>query len=191
MVGLYFSAHWCPPCRGFTPRLAKEYERMKGEGKKIEIVFISSDKSKVIIIVLVIIIVVVVLVVVIGLYFSADWCPPCRGFTPRLAKEYERMKGEGKKIEIVFISSDRSKVIIIVIVLIVVVLVLVVVIGLYFSADWCPPCRGFTPRLAKEYERMKGEGKKIEIVFISSDRSKVIIIIVLVIIIVVVVVIMM
>ena len=22
-IGLYFSAHWCPPCRGFTPKLVE------------------------------------------------------------------------------------------------------------------------------------------------------------------------
>merc|ERR1712166_292973 len=28
-VGLYFSAHWCGPCRGFTPELIKTYNAMK------------------------------------------------------------------------------------------------------------------------------------------------------------------
>ena len=23
LIGLYFSAHWCPPCRAFTPELVK------------------------------------------------------------------------------------------------------------------------------------------------------------------------
>ncbi len=26
IVAFYFSAHWCPPCRGFTPVLKKFYE---------------------------------------------------------------------------------------------------------------------------------------------------------------------
>lgn len=45
-VGLYFSAHWCPPCRGFTPKLIEWYNKAKKEGKKIEIVFISSDRDE-------------------------------------------------------------------------------------------------------------------------------------------------
>ena len=40
---LYFSAHWCPPCRAFTPKLAEFYKTTKG---KVEIVFISSDNTK-------------------------------------------------------------------------------------------------------------------------------------------------
>merc|ERR1719371_51857 len=44
-VGIYFSAHWCPPCRGFTPQLAKAYsEHLKA--KDLEIVFVSSDKDE-------------------------------------------------------------------------------------------------------------------------------------------------
>ena len=46
MVGLYFSAHWCPPCKGFTPKLADAYQELIGLGKSFEIVFLSSDKSE-------------------------------------------------------------------------------------------------------------------------------------------------
>ncbi|EKX50353.1 hypothetical protein GUITHDRAFT_151288 [Guillardia theta CCMP2712] len=46
VVGLYFSAHWCPPCRSFTPMLAETYRTMKSQGKEFEIVFLSSDQSE-------------------------------------------------------------------------------------------------------------------------------------------------
>jgi nucleoredoxin len=43
-VGIYFSAHWCPPCRGFTPQLAKWYT--EGLKDTMEIVFCSSDQDQ-------------------------------------------------------------------------------------------------------------------------------------------------
>jgi thiol-disulfide isomerase/thioredoxin len=46
VVALYFSAHWCGPCRGFTPKLAEVYNTLKAEGKKMEIVFVSSDSDQ-------------------------------------------------------------------------------------------------------------------------------------------------
>ena len=44
-IGLYFSAHWCPPCRGFTPTLVQAYkEHLKA--KNLEIIFVSSDRDQ-------------------------------------------------------------------------------------------------------------------------------------------------
>jgi len=46
-LALYFSAHWCPPCRGFTPKLVALYEEMKASGRDdFEFVFISSDRDE-------------------------------------------------------------------------------------------------------------------------------------------------
>ena len=41
----YFSAHWCPPCKGFTPQLA-EFYRSHADSKSFEIVFVSSDHDE-------------------------------------------------------------------------------------------------------------------------------------------------
>lgn len=42
---VYFSAHWCPPCRGFTPVLVDAYNKLKAAGKAVECVFVSGDKD--------------------------------------------------------------------------------------------------------------------------------------------------
>ena len=47
IIGLYFSASWCPPCRKFTPVISTLYEDMIEYYDDIEFVFISSDKSNI------------------------------------------------------------------------------------------------------------------------------------------------
>ncbi|XP_037124397.1 nucleoredoxin [Syngnathus acus] len=45
-VGVYFSAHWCPPCRSLTRVLVESYRTVKESGQKFEIVFVSADRSE-------------------------------------------------------------------------------------------------------------------------------------------------
>ena len=44
-VLFYFSAHWCPPCRGFTPVLAEWYKKFAADND-VEIIFVSSDRDQ-------------------------------------------------------------------------------------------------------------------------------------------------
>jgi len=187
-IGLYFSAHWCPPCRGFTPKLADSYEKHLSK-LGFEIVFVSSDNDS----------------KAFDEYFAEQpWLAlpyEARDLKKKLSKKY-KVSGipsfvilgpDGKTIttngrecvtkdpqgtkfpwvpptldEIVAgatftdksgkelaWSDYRGK-----------------PIGLYFSAHWCGPCRGFTPELVKTYETVKGDGKDFEIVFVSSDQDQ-------------------
>jgi len=42
---LYFSAHWCPPCKRFTPKFITFYNAY-GEDRPFDVIFISSDKCE-------------------------------------------------------------------------------------------------------------------------------------------------
>jgi len=186
-IGLYFSAHWCPPCRGFTPKLAEFYTKDLKE-KGLEIVFVSSDKDdkqfkdyfkdmpwlalpfsdrdkkaelskkfKVQGIPS------FVIVNPSGETITTDgrsavmgdptgeklpWIPPT--FKEALGEKF--LKGE---VEVGKEAIEGKT------------------LGLYFSAHWCPPCRGFTPELAKWYKGVKEELKdKFEIIFCSGDKNE-------------------
>jgi len=44
-------------------------------------------------------------------------------------------------------------------------------VAFYFSAEWCPPCRKFTPGLVTWYEEIKQKYPGFELIFVSSDKS--------------------
>jgi len=44
VIGLYFSAHWCPPCKMFTPQLIEAYKSHL-KAKNLEVIFVSSDRD--------------------------------------------------------------------------------------------------------------------------------------------------
>jgi nucleoredoxin len=44
-------------------------------------------------------------------------------------------------------------------------------IAFYFSAQWCGPCRKFTPQLVEYYNRVAPQHPEFEIVFYSFDKS--------------------
>ncbi|XP_072013890.1 nucleoredoxin-like [Amphiura filiformis] len=191
VLGLYFSAHWCGPCRSFTPSLAKFYDNFKktDEGKKFEIVFLSSDRDE----------------SAFSEYFKEmPWLAlpfANRDIKEKLSKRF-KVRGipnlvildsstgklitadgrncvmedpEGKRFpwspkpfQEIFTGSilqhDDTE--------ITTESLKGNILGLYFSAHWCPPCRGFTPKLAECYKKVKETHKNFEIIFVSSDSDE-------------------
>jgi nucleoredoxin len=194
VVGLYFSAHWCPPCRGFTPVLSEKYTKLVESGKSFELVFVSSDRDE----------------AAFNDYHKEMTFLALpyaeRDLKAKLSKKF-KVQGiptlvflDGQTGELITddgrseISSDKfienfpyrpqplsallpealgttlnkpdgttvatadvlKK----------------PVLGLYFSAHWCPPCRGFTPVLSEKYTKLKEAGKDFDLVFVSSDRDQ-------------------
>jgi nucleoredoxin len=45
VIGLYLSAHWCSPCRQFTPKLVAYYNKIAATHPEFEILFVSNDKT--------------------------------------------------------------------------------------------------------------------------------------------------
>ena len=46
LIGVYFSAHWCPPCRNFTPKLVEFYNKANEKEKVFEVIFVTSDRDE-------------------------------------------------------------------------------------------------------------------------------------------------
>jgi len=189
-VGIYFSGHWCGPCRGFTPKLVDAYKAYKAKGLKFECVFVSSDRDE----------------EAFKSYFAEQpWLAlpfSERATKAKLSKKYkvngipslvivdgatgETITTDGRSAVMEdpeganfpwkpptlwealgdeVLNSDGES-------------VDVAdlrgpgkVLGLYFSASWCPPCHSFTPKLVETFKAVKAAGKKFEIIFVSSDRS--------------------
>ncbi|CAK0837848.1 unnamed protein product [Prorocentrum cordatum] len=187
-VALYFSAHWCPPCRAFTPQLAEWYKKDL-QARGLEVVFVSSDRDE----------------ASFKEYFAEQpWLAlpfAERGAKEKLSKRFKvrgipslvildsdgkvtttegraavsddptgaelpwrprpvkELLAEAKLVgpsgELTMQQAMQEK----------------KALALYFSAHWCPPCRGFTPQLAEWYKKDL-QAKGLEVVFVSSDRDE-------------------
>jgi nucleoredoxin len=187
-VLVYFSAHWCPPCRGFTPKLA-EFHTKHAAAKNFETVFVSSDRDQ---------------ASFDEYYGEMPWLAlpfSNRDAKTALSKKYKVQgipslivlgpdgkvvtdKGRDKVMANFdtcegfpwipptfsealgdsFVKQDGSTVGL--------DAVKGKTLGLYFSAHWCPPCRGFTPKLKEFYAEYKKQDPNFEIVFCSSDKDE-------------------
>jgi len=188
-VAIYFSAHWCGPCRGFTPRLAEKYKEFSEKG--LTIIFMSWDKN---------------LAAFNEYYGEMPWAafpfenqealresnaiPSPRGIPalhlfnkgdlynekgrmavmttefPWEPLAWEKIIESGAVIDgdhkVVPTEEIKKK----------------KYLAFYFSAHWCPPCQKFTPKLTKVYNKMIARAKEnneepdFEFIYVSSDKHR-------------------
>merc|ERR1712223_2255856 len=180
----YFSAHWCPPCRGFTPILKDFYEEVQDKG--VEIIFASSDrdsdammsymkeshgdwyalehgsklKDELEELYEVEGIPTLVVLEADGSLITSEGRGTVQSKGPMAVEEWKNVKADriktmesikqktlikvdGSKIQASQALSEKD------------------IVCLYFSAHWCPPCRGFTPVLKEFYEKVKAHDDMI------------------------------
>ena len=189
VVGIYFSAHWCPPCRSFTPQLGQFYEKHKA-AKKLEIVFVSSDNDE----------------ASFESYFAeqAGWLAVPfvkRDVKAALSKAFKvngiptlvlldgatgdlitaeargEVSGDPEASRFPWRPRSFDEILASLPPLAtkggqgatVTVADIEAPLLFYFSAHWCPPCRSFTPDLVAFSKKVPAGAK---VVFVSSDRDE-------------------
>lgn len=186
-IGIYFSAHWCGPCRRFTPQLASAYKQLRDSGKKFEVVFVSADRDE----------------ASWRSYFDEmPWLAvpyEDRGKLQTLSRKYsiqgypslivvdangntvngdavgDVARGGVKKFpwvpptiwELIGDSVEGKGG-----AEVAVSSLRDKPFAIYFSAHWCPPCRNFTPVLVSCYKKLQADGKPFEVIFASNDQDE-------------------
>ncbi|KAF3778864.1 putative nucleoredoxin 3, partial [Nymphaea thermarum] len=205
-VCLFFSAHWCRPCRTFTPQLIQAYNELKQKGDNLEVIFISFDKDE---------------ACFLEHYKAMPWLalPFDEGLRRRICSQYkvdhipalipldcnvktivadavqliedygvdafpftferrEKLKAideerKGCTLQALLVSDRVNHLYSNNGIQVPLSNLTGRTIGLYFAANWSPPCKDFTSQLVRVYDDLKvTNGDQFEVVMVSSDRDQ-------------------